>query len=294
MALDREDSMNAKTIALLELSNADFNNIRTLVHENTGIALSPAKKALVKRRFSPRLRALDLPSFGAYVDYLRSNFAQEGNYFCNAITTNLTSFYRENHHFELLQKQVLPQLLKTKRQGERIRIWSAGCATGQEAYCLAITLLKNISDTQRRDVKILATDLDENCLAIARKGAYPNKEFGTVSPDILNNYFAPEIVGTGQKAKSCYTASHKLKELITFNKLNLMEPWPMKGQFDVIFCRNVFIYFDKETQLQLLRGFAALQQPGSYLCIGHSEIIPNPAQLGYQLIGKTAYRKKQA
>ena len=286
--------MNAETAALIELNTTDFNTIRALVHENTGIALSPAKRELVKRRFSPRLRALGLASFGAYVDYLRNNFDKEGVDFCNAITTNLTSFFRENHHFELLRTEVLPQLLKTRRQNDRIRIWSAGCSTGQEAYCMAITLLKTINDMQRRDIKILATDLDENCLATARKGAYPDKEFDAVSPEILKNYFAPELVGDGYKAKNCYTASNKLKDLITFNKLNLMETWPMKGTFDVIFCRNVFIYFDKETQLQLLRGFAALQSPGSYLCIGHSEIIPNPAQLGYQLIGKTAYRKKQA
>jgi chemotaxis protein methyltransferase CheR len=284
--------MNAENTALVELNTSDFNNIRSLVHENTGIALSPSKRELVKRRFSPRLRALGLDSFGAYVNYLRNNFDREGNHFCNAITTNLTSFFRENHHFELLRNEVLPQLLKTKRQNDRIRIWSAGCSTGQEAYCLAITLLKSISDIQRRDVKILATDLDENCLATARKGAYPDKEFEAVNADILKNYFTPEIVGAGYKAKNCYTASNKLKELIRFNKLNLMEPWPMKGRFDVIFCRNVFIYFDKDTQLELLRGFAALQPPGSYLCIGHSEIIPNPAQLGYQLVGKTAYRKK--
>lgn len=284
--------MNAEGIALIELNNADFNSIRSLVHENTGIALSPSKKELVKRRFSPRLRALGLTSFGAYVDYLKANFDKEGNHFCNAITTNLTSFFRENHHFELLRNEVLPQLLKNKRVSDRIRIWSAGCSTGQEAYCLAITLLKNINDLQRRDVKILATDLDENCLAMARKGAYPDKEFDAVSPEILKNYFGREIVGTGHRARHCYTASGKLKELITFNKLNLMEPWPMKGSFDVIFCRNVFIYFDKDTQFEILRGFAALQQSGSYLCIGHSEIIPNPAQLGYQLIGKTAYRKK--
>lgn len=284
--------MNAEGIALIELNNADFNSIRSLVHENTGIALSPSKRELVKRRFSPRLRALGLASFGAYVDYLKANFDKEGNHFCNAITTNLTSFFRENHHFELLRNEVLPQLLKNKRISDRIRIWSAGCSTGQEAYCLAVTLLKNISDIQRRDVKILATDLDENCLATARKGAYPDKDFDSVSPDVLKNYFAQELVGAGHRARHCYMASGKLKELITFNKLNLMEPWPMKGPFDVIFCRNVFIYFDKDTQFEILRGFAALQQPGSYLCIGHSEIIPNPAQLGYQLIGKTAYRKK--
>lgn len=273
------------------LGEADFNSIRQLVHANTGISLSASKMELVKRRFSPRLKALGLDGFGAYVDYLRSHFASEEVHFCNAITTNLTSFFRENHHFELLVKSMLPELLSEQNSRRRIRIWSAGCSTGQEAYCLALMLHKHIPDLARRDIRILATDLDENCLARARQGSYPVAEFENVPDALLNSYFHRDMQTQGRQEREVYTAKDQLKSLITFNKLNLMQPWPMKGPFDIIFCRNVFIYFDKPTQTRVLEGFSALQEQDGFLCLGHSEIISNPGALGYGLIGKTAYRK---
>jgi chemotaxis protein methyltransferase CheR len=273
------------------LEREDFDSIRRLVHASTGISLSPAKMELVKRRFSPRLRALGLDSFSAYVDYLRHNFDSEETHFCNAITTNLTSFFRENHHFELMASQMLPELLRDARPDRRIRIWSAGCSTGQEAYCLAIMLHKHVPDLARRNIRILATDLDENCLARARAGSYPVAEFEQVPDSILSSYFRHEVQLLGRQEREVYTAKDNLKSLITFNKLNLVQAWPMKGPFDIIFCRNVFIYFDKPTQTAVLEGFSAMQEAGAYLCLGHSEIITNPAELGYSLIGKTAYRK---
>lgn len=285
--------MSSSGAALPELKQNDFNNIRSLVLEKTGISLSPAKMELVKRRFSPRLKILGLGSFKDYVQYLADNFETEGNDFCNAITTNLTSFFRENHHYQFLEKTALPELMSRTRPGDRIRLWSAGCSTGQEAYCLAITLLKIVRDIGKRDVRILATDLDENCISTGQKGSYPAKEFENVDPALVENYF---YRGTEQSAKGraidIYTAKPQLKNLITFNKLNLMHPWPMKGNFDIIFCRNVFIYFNKETQAEIVRRYAALQKPGSYLFLGHSETVQNPAALGYKLIGKTLYKRQ--
>ena len=282
-------TIDASTVFTLE--RADFDSIRQLVHASTGISLSPAKMELVKRRFSPRLRALGLDGFGAYVDYLRHNFASEEVHFCNAITTNLTSFFREKHHFELMAKEMLPQLLRDSRPDRRIRLWSAGCSTGQEAYCLAITLHQQVPDLARRNIRILATDLDENCLARARQGSYPVAEFEQVPDSILGTWFRREMQQSGRQQREVYTAKDSLKSLITFNKLNLMQAWPMKGPFDIIFCRNVFIYFDKPTQTAVMEGFARLQEAGAFLCLGHSEIISNPGSLGYSLIGKTAYRK---
>jgi chemotaxis protein methyltransferase CheR len=277
--------------ASFELSASDFERIRAIVLQNTGISLNTSKIELVKRRFMPRLRALGLRDFGEYVAYLHENFDTEGVNFCNAITTNLTSFFRESHHFDLLRTTLRASLDRKERKHNRIRVWSAGCSAGQEAYSLAITLRECIPEIERLDVKILASDLDENCLATARRGVYPAKEFERMPEPLLNKYFTEQNATVKGQAVTSYAASAQLRSLITFNKLNLMHTWPMKGPFDFIFCRNVFIYFDKDTQLQILRKFAGLQTPGSFLCLGHSEIIPNPSALGYQMTGKTAYRK---
>lgn len=282
--------MNAEVVGAYELRPAEFESIRELVLENTGISLSDSKKELVKRRFAPRLKALGLHSYSEYVQYVNDNYEMESSHFCNAITTNLTSFFRENHHFDFLTQTGLPQLLK--RNSRKLRIWSAGCSTGQEAYCIAVTLLKAIPDALSRDMRILATDLDENCLATARAGAWCAKEFERVPPAIIAEYFSKGFVNVKSLRRDAYVANDKLRSMITFNKLNLMQPWPMNGLFDVIFCRNVFIYFDKGTQEKILQNFARYQSPGSYLCLGHSETVSNPGALGYQLIGKTTYLRK--
>lgn len=274
-----------------DLSMADFETLRSIVLQHTGISLNASKMELVKRRFLPRLRALHLHDFSQYVDYVKENFDSEGVNFCNAITTNLTSFFREQHHFELVATMLRTMLARRDRKPQRVRLWSAGCSAGQEAYSLAITLRENFPDLDRLDIRILATDLDENCLNTARRGIYPQKEFDRMLEPLLNRYFR-EVPSPGRAMPGrCFEADDALKKLVTFNKLNLMHTWPMKGPFEIILCRNVFIYFDKDTQLQILRKFSALQRPGSYLCLGHSEIIPNPPMLGYQMTGKTSYRR---
>lgn len=282
--------MNAEVTGSYELKASEFEAIRDLVLENTGISLADSKKELVKRRFAPRLKALGLNSYTSYIQYVTDNYATESSHFCNAITTNLTSFFRESHHFDFLTQTGLPLLLK--KNPRKLRVWSAGCSTGQEAYCMAITLLKAMPDALSRDIKILATDLDENCLATARAGAYSVKDFEKVAPAIVAEFFGKGFVMVKNMRREAYVANDKLRSMITFNKLNLMQQWPMQGMFDVIFCRNVFIYFDKDTQEKILRNFAKYQSPGSYLCLGHSETVNNPAALGYQLIGKTTYLRK--
>lgn len=276
-------------LTTLQLNDLEFSSIQKMVLENTGISLSSSKRELVKRRFTPRLKALGLTSFSAYIKYVKSNFDNEINNFSNSITTNLTSFFRENHHYEFLRDEALPNLLKRNSLSKKLRIWSAGCSTGQEAYCLAMTLRNAIPAFERWDVKILATDLDENCMNTAREGLYSIDGFDKVSNKLVSQYFSEEEHFINYKNKKLLRASSELKEMIIFNKLNLMNPWPMKGKFDVIFCRNVFIYFDRDVQLGLVKRYSGLQNTGSYLCLGHSETVANPKSVGYKLMGKTLY-----
>lgn len=278
----------------LELSDSEFSSIKDLVFSTTGICLGESKRELVKRRFAPRVRELGLGSFGAYVRFVKKSDRDEMNKFCNAITTNLTSFFRENHHFEFLSDTVLPKIqANSLANGRRLRIWSAGCSTGQEPYCLAITLQSVIRDLSKWDARILATDLDENCLEKARRGEYPADEFSKTPKDIVEKYFNKLPHDSSDAfAKPMLQAKPGIRSQIVFNKLNLMNnPWPMKGVFDVIMCRNVFIYFDKPTQRALVKRFGQLQESGSTLFLGHSEVIQDPQEIGYRLVGKTTYEK---
>lgn len=278
-------------LAKVELTEVEFSSIRKLVFENTGISLSPSKKELVKRRFTPRLKELGMGNFASYIKHVKNNHEKEITSFCNAITTNLTSFFREDHHFEFLKAEALPVILKrNSMKGRKLRVWSAGCSTGQEAYCLAMTLRTSVPGIGKWDVKILASDLDEKCLKTAANGSYPAEGFEKVPQKLISKYFFKKEEVVNRQTKTLLQANDELKSMIAFNKLNLMDSvWPMKGKFDIIFCRNVFIYFDKETQVELMKRYSMLQSPGSYLCLGHSESIANPKAVGYKLVGKTTY-----
>lgn len=278
-------------LAKVELTDVEFSSIRQMVFENTGISLSASKRELVKRRFTPRLKELGMGNFASYIKHVRNNHEKEIANFCNAITTNLTSFFRENHHFDFMKEEALPKILKrNSMKGRKLRIWSAGCSTGQEAYCLAMTLKKSIPAIGKWNVKILASDLDEKCLKKAGNGSYPADGFDKVSSSLISKYFVEREEVVNRQTRTMLQANDELKSMIAFNKLNLMDSnWPMKGKFDIIFCRNVFIYFDKETQVKLMRRYSALQSSGSYLCLGHSESIADPKAVGYKLVGKTTY-----
>jgi chemotaxis protein methyltransferase CheR len=270
-------------------SDEDFTALRALVHRMTGISLSETKRNLVYGRLSRRLRILRLDSFAQYRKLLESEpDGQEMVEFCNAITTNLTSFFREAHHFEYLRQQILAPLAEA-RPGHRLRIWSAGCSTGEEPYSIAMTVCEALGESPRIDIRILATDLDSNVLARARSGKYAADQVKGITGDRLGRFFNQ----TDDKGTPAYIVKPAVSQLITFKQLNLMHELPMRGPLDVIFCRNVVIYFDKETQRQLFQRYARLQRPEDLLFIGHSESMFKVCD-AYSLIGKTIYKRNGA
>ncbi len=265
------------------LSEREFARIKTRVYEVAGISLSDAKRTLVISRLSKILRSLGLPSFDAYVDFLeRGGSAQDAQDFVNALTTNLTRFYREDHHFTHLRDHV-GSLIKQQPRGMRLRIWSAGCSTGQEPYTIGMDLLGAFPELKRWDFKILATDIDTAVLAKAARGIYPQNELAGLSAERMRPFVR---AGDGS-----VQVPQSVRELVSFKPLNLIGPWPMKGPFDAIFCRNVAIYFDKPTQGEVFGRFGAMLAPSGFLYIGHSENLGSGGS-GFRLVGKTIYQSK--
>lgn len=269
-------------------TDRDFNRVRKLVSEHTGISLSDAKRDLVYSRLSRRLRKLGIAEFDTYIKLLEtSEDDNELIEFTNAITTNLTSFFREDHHFQHLSKTLLPELIREKKQsGGRLRIWSAGCSTGEEPYSLAMVLREAIGRRSDLDVRILATDLDSNVLATAQAGVYPEERLKGISPARRQRWF---LRGKGDKAGMA-RAHPELQELISFRQLNLLRDWPFKGPFDFIFCRNVVIYFDKPTQKVLFDRYAQVLRSDGHLFLGHSETMFKVCDR-FELLGQTIYRR---
>ncbi|MDH3326335.1 MAG: protein-glutamate O-methyltransferase [Gammaproteobacteria bacterium] len=270
-----------------DFSNADFEKIRRFIKDETGIKLSDGKKNMVYGRLSRRLRQVGMSKFSDYFDMVSANeSSDERGQFINAITTNLTSFFREEHHFEFLKKDVVPRLMAENASTKRIRIWSAGCSTGEEPYSIAIALHESIPDIDRWDIKILATDLDTNVLAHGERGVYDIERISALSKMRKATWF---LKGKGAKGGSVKVDS-RLQSLITFRQLNLMGAWPMKGSFDFMFCRNVVIYFDKDTQRILFDRYANLLSSSANLFLGHSESMHNVCDR-FNLIGNTIYKK---
>jgi len=268
-----------------EFSDQDFQRVRRMVYEQTGIALSESKRQLVYGRLSRRLRALQLREFGTYLQRVEGGDAEEMQHFRNAITTNLTSFFRENHHFDFLANHLMPHLEFQNRTSRRIRIWSAGCSTGEEPYSIAMALLESAAHLARSwDVRILATDIDTNVLEHATRGVYSNERVERLDPSRLLRWF-DRVPGEEQ-----FRVSESVRQLVSFKQLNLISDWPMKGPFDVIFCRNVVIYFDRETQRQIIARMEALQRDGDYLLLGHSESLLD-ISTRYRLVGNTIHRR---
>ncbi|HLW22966.1 MAG TPA: protein-glutamate O-methyltransferase CheR [Steroidobacteraceae bacterium] len=267
------------------LSDSEFDRLRRLVHEHTGIALSNSKRELVYGRLVRRLRGLGLESFSEYCQLLETGRGDELQELTNAITTNLTSFFRENHHFEQLASEVLPHIVRTHAANRRLRIWSAGCSTGEEPYSLSMVLREAADQLRNWDVKLLATDIDSKVLTTASSGVYREDRFQGVSPQRLQRWFTPAVGQAGHLA-----VRDELKSVISFKQLNLLDDWPMRGPFDIIFCRNVVIYFDKDTQRTLFDRMAALQTPGSWLFVGHSENLFSITSR-YKLTARTVYRR---
>jgi chemotaxis protein methyltransferase CheR len=275
------------------LSRADFRQIAAMLHADAGIHLPESKAALVYSRLAKRLRALGLASFRDYCALVAEREGlDERQKMLAALTTNVTRFFREPHHFELLEKQVLPPLLDAARQGERVRLWSAACSSGQEPYSIALSILSAMPDAGRFDVRILATDIDPNMLAEAERGVYAESILEPVPARLRARWFAPaERARAG--APRAYRVAEALRQLVAFRELNLIGPWPMKGCFQAIFCRNVSIYFDEATQATLWDRFAPMLSPGGRLYIGHSERITGPAAALFESEGVTAYRLRR-
>jgi len=269
-----------------EFNDADFQALRTLVKQMTGINLAESKRELVYGRVSRRLRALNLTSFGAYRQLLQSGDGSELVAFCNALTTNLTAFFRESHHFDYLRDEVLTPLREAGRRRDRIRIWSSACSSGEEPYSIAMTIAETIPDWAQWDIKILATDLDSDILARAQRGRYAADRLRGMDPGRVGKFFK-EIKEGGETS---YQITPEFERLITFKQINLMHDLPMTGPLNVIFCRNVIIYFDKETQRELFTRIARLQRPSHLLFLGHSETLFKVSD-EYSLIGKTIYRR---
>lgn len=288
--------MNADTTTLAaggrsareyEFNETDFRVLRDLVKQITGISLAESKRELIYGRVSRRLRALGLKSFTEYRQMLEAPDAPELVEFCNALTTNLTSFFRESHHFDYLRENFLERGLRDASAPRRIRIWSSACSTGEEPYSIALSVCESIRDRQKWDIKILATDLDSNVLATAQAGVYAPDRVKSISAERMARFFRP----VKHADRTVYEVTAELKSMITFKQLNLMHELPMRGPLDVIFCRNVVIYFDKDTQRDLFARMARLQRPQDMLFLGHSESLINVSD-EYQLIGKTIYRRR--
>ncbi len=266
------------------MTERDFEIIRNIVSERTGIVLSDGKRDMVYGRLARRLRVLGLPGFGQYCDVISQDDGEELSEFINAITTNLTAFFREAHHFEYLEKELLPFIMENKKE-RKIRIWSAGCSSGEEPYSIAMVVRENVPKDW--DVKILATDLDTNMVNKASLGIYDEKRVSGIDKKRLKRWIRR---GRGNNS-GMIRMSDELRGIITFNQLNLMHSWPFRGPFDFIFCRNVVIYFNKDTQRILFNRFADFLQDGAHMFIGHSESMFNVCDR-FRLLGKTIYRKQ--
>lgn len=264
-------------------SDAELAMITTLLHRDAGIVIAPGKGSMVQSRLAKRLRALGMNTYKEYLDLVDSDAGHdERRNMVSALTTNVTHFFRENHHFEILRNKALPELVQQARAGGRVRIWSAGSSNGQEAYSIAMTIAELATDFEKLDIRILATDIDPEMIERGKNAVYDTTTVEAVPPALRAKYF--ERVDAGQRVNA------SLRNLVTFRELNLHHTWPMKGQFDVIFCRNVVIYFDVTAQKTLWKRFEQSLTPTGWILVGHSERIP--IEDGSRLVtaGITTYR----
>ncbi len=275
----------AKEAREFAFSEADFRHLVQLAYEYAGISLSESKRNLLYSRLSRRLRILGMDTFSEYRELLSSDDREVEN-FINSISTNHTKFFREAHHFDHLRTHIAVPFTQaaTVTGNRRLRIWSAGCSTGEEPYTIAVVLKREIRDFRNYDVRILATDIDTEVLTKAGRG-----EFASATVDEVPKTYLEHFTRAGDKV----VMDPEVKSLISFRRLNLMsEPWPFQGKFDAIFCRNVMIYFDGPTKAKLIQRFVQQIKPGGWLYIGHSESLIG-AHPGLQSAGRTIYRRDE-
>ncbi len=287
-AVPRHNKTEAITPGEYLFTADDFQQIATLIKDASGISLTESKVSLVYSRLAKRLRAKNIQTFREYCAYVKSDEGvEERNNMLNALTTNVTRFFREPHHFDILKSTVLPPLLAQAKRGGRVRIWSSACSSGEEPYSIALTLLSLLPDAASYDIKVLATDIDKNILDRAQNGVYRTSNVEPVPTNLKQKYF-DKVGRSGEEL----CVNDTVKKLITFRPLNLIKPWPVKGAFDFIFCRNVVIYFEEDTQQELWQKFYNVLSPGGWLFIGHSERVTGPAAAAFTSEGMTAYRDK--
>jgi chemotaxis protein methyltransferase CheR len=268
----------AKTEREFNFSDHDFQRVRKLIYDHAGISLSNAKSDMVYSRLARRLRAVDILSFSDYLNQLETtNDAREWEAFTNCLTTNLTSFFRESHHFPILEEHL------RKLKGP-ITIWCSASSTGEEPYSIAMTACE-VFKTLKPPVQIIASDIDTNVLKTAAQGVYATERVEKMDPALLKKYF---LKGAGANA-GYVRVKDELRQMIQYMPLNLLdEKWPITGPYDVIFCRNVMIYFDKQTQAKILNRFAPMMNADGLLFGGHSENFLYVTN-AFKLRGKTVY-----
>lgn len=280
LALPQRDA----AIREFAFSAADFDRVRQLIYQHAGISLSPVKQDMVYSRLARRLRATGKHSFVEYLDALEKNGGDEWERFVNSLTTNLTSFFREPHHFPIFAEHL--QKLGSRRP---IRVWCSAASTGEEPYSIAMTVAETLGNNCAH-VSIVASDLDTNVLATAQKGVYSADRVEKLSPERLRRFF---LRGTGAQ-EGYVSVRPELKNMIQFQRINLLDPnYAVKGPLDIIFCRNVMIYFDKPTQYKILSRFAPMMQPDGLMFAGHSESFLHAADL-FRSLGKTVYALARA
>lgn len=262
-------------------SSHDFECVKKLIYARAGIALAENRQEMVYTRLSRRLRATGAGGFGEYLERLEGNDRDtEWESFVNALTTNLTSFFRETHHFPILAEHV-----KKRQPGHTVKLWCSAASTGEEPYSMAMTMVEAF-DSLKPPVRILATDIDTEVLAVAREGVYSLDKLESMSPERIRRFFLKGKDGTAGYAR----VRQELRDLVTFRSLNLLDSkYPMHGSFDAIFCRNVMIYFDKPTQYQILQKFVPLLDRDGLLFMGHSEVFQHASDL-IRLIDRTVYK----
>ena len=264
----------------------DLSVISKIMMDEAGIVLSESKASLIYSRLAKRVRHLGLSNFSEYCEIIQgSKENNERQELVAALTTNVTRFFREPHHFEHMRRKVLPDLIRRAKSGQRVRLWSAACSSGQEPYSIALTLLQEMPDAAKYDIRILATDIDPNILKIADSGVYDKTQLEPVSNRIRCEWFKPLTDCSGG-----WQVKPELRQLITFRHLNLIGKWPMTRKFDVIFCRNVVIYFDNRTQETIWSRFIPLIEQNGFLYIGHSERVSGAAERYFASDGVTIYR----
>lgn len=279
--------INSKPGQRKAINETTFAAIAGIVHAECGIVLTESKRNLLVSRLTPRLRELRLTNFADYRKRLQGpEAAAERNRLVSLVTTNVTHFLREKHHFDSLRDIVFPPLVKRARTGGKVRIWSAGCSTGEEPYSIAMCLLDQLRDAPEHDIRIIGTDIDPSVINAARIGEYTELSKSRLPPLWQERYVAPAPGPSGR-----YRLKDSPRALVSFAKLNLLADWPIRSPLDVIFCRNVMIYFDDATERKLLSRFTDHLAPGGHLFLGHSERAGSNAMARLTAVGVTHYRR---